>query len=150
MSPAISPYPTTHFQVAESEPLPTRPLDVLFYVGVGVVAVILVWFSIYIAMKIYALLGGPRCWLGRYMHWKARPNSLSISTGEEDASQLRTSELSGSYSPYLNSSDAGSEGLISPGGKFQGLGIDFGDASPIAELDQQYGGPVNAPEPLAR
>lgn len=74
MAPTTSLHITTNMQIANSAP-PTRPLDVLFYVGLGVIAVMLVWFSIYMAMKIYVLLGSS-AWLGCCARRKVRPDSL--------------------------------------------------------------------------
>jgi hypothetical protein len=44
-----------HIVDARSSP-PIQPLDVLFYIGLGIIAAIIVSFSVYISMKIYVLL----------------------------------------------------------------------------------------------
>ncbi|GJE98028.1 hypothetical protein PsYK624_142500 [Phanerochaete sordida] len=125
-------------QISNSGPPPTRPLDVLFYIGLGLIAVLLISFTVYMSMKILVMQGGLGGLRTRFGRRRATPSGLAIHDGEEDAARVPTPVFPTRYLPYLDPPDF--EGQLSPGRKHQGLGIDFGEGSPVSELGKDYGG----------
>ena len=55
MAPQIGLY-GSHAHIVNISRSRIRPLDVLFYIGLGIVAVTLIWFSTHMILKIYVLL----------------------------------------------------------------------------------------------
>lgn len=155
MPPPSSTYPLrTHITAASSKPASTRPLNVLFFLGLCVAAVGIISFSIYLCFKIYALSRkDPNAHTGtRRSRWsaclarrKAKVPQIKlvglsasiVSCGVHRAFQFSpdTPEWAVAYNNYLQS-PTDSDGPITPTQQFpRGLGIDFNDAA----IDAKYG-----------
>lgn len=148
MPPPSTIYPLrTHMTAASSKPASTRPLNVLFFLGLCVAAVGIISFIIYLCFKIYALFRkdpnthtrtrGSSRWGACLTRRKAKVPQIKlvrlsasiVACGAYRSLQFSPDipEWAVTYNNYLQS-PTDSDGPITPTQQFpRGLGIDFHD-----------------------
>ncbi|KIP07337.1 hypothetical protein PHLGIDRAFT_424215 [Phlebiopsis gigantea 11061_1 CR5-6] len=142
MAPPSTSYPSGMHVSDSTKRLSTRPLDVLFFVGLGVISALISWFSVYLSIKIHVMLRHNPGLYGRAMgRWNPLLCCMQRRAGvaqvrlpvRENAS---IPEWTVSYEPFVQSPEPSAPSTPDepfPGPR--GLGIDFGDTDPSAKVE---------------